>query len=60
MAIYIRRDILPQQKNMFYEHENEGYIEIYVCGAIYNKEKRKGWHLKRVLGHKCKDLHTHT
>jgi hypothetical protein len=47
-------------KNMFYEHEDGSYTEIYVCGAIYNKEKRKGWHLKRVLGHKCKDLHTHT
>lgn len=29
------------------------YIEIYVCRAIYNKEKRKeAWHLKRVLWQK--------
>lgn len=23
------------------------YIEIYVCSAIYNKEKRKAWYLKK-------------
>lgn len=42
-------------KNMFYETGESEYIEIYVCRAIYNKEKRKAWYLKK--GALAKDSH---
>lgn len=40
---------------MFYETGESEYIEIYVCRAIYNKEKRKAWYLKK--GALAKDSH---